>query len=85
MWSYIVRRILLGILVLFGVITITFFLVRVVPSNRLLAGSVKTTAEQIEQATKELGLINPICTVLEIYIRIGKGDWGYSIRTKQPV
>ena len=53
MWSYIVRRILLGILVLFGVITITFFLVRVVPSNPAASWvGPRATAEQIEQATK---------------------------------
>ncbi|HHY71375.1 MAG TPA: ABC transporter permease [Thermoanaerobacterales bacterium] len=87
MWSYIVRRILLGILVLFGVITITFFLVRVVPSNPAARWvGPRATAQQIAQAEKELGLDKPLYVQYGKYISgLARGDWGYSIRTRQPV
>jgi len=87
MWSYIARRILLGLLVLFGVITITFFIVRVVPSNPAAAWvGPRATKEQIERATKELGLDKPLYVQYIRYLSgLLKGDWGYSIRTKQPV
>jgi len=87
MWSYVARRLLLGVLVLFGVITITFFLVRVVPSDPAASWvGPRATAQQIEEARKELGLDKPLYVQYWRYISgLVEGDWGYSIRTKQPV
>ena len=57
MWKFIVKRILLGLLVLFGVVVITFVVTRVVPSNPALqwVGS-RATAEQIAAAEEECGV-----------------------------
>ncbi len=87
MWSYIVKRILLGILVLIGVVTITFILVRVIPSEPAASWvGPRATVEQIEQAKVELGLDKPLFVQYINYLTgLIKGDWGYSIRTKQPV
>jgi len=87
MLSFLARRLLLGILTLFGVILITFILVRVVPSDpaaQWVGG--RATSEQVEAARKELGLDKPIYVQLGRYIRdLLKGNLGYSLMTHQPV
>jgi len=85
--SYIAKRLLLGLLVLFGVIFLTFIITRVVPSNPAAQWvGPKATPEQIKAATIELGLDKPI------YVQFGKymngflhGNLGYSLRSHQPV
>lgn len=87
MSSYIVKRILLGIAVLFGVIVITFTITRVIPSNPAAqwAGP-RATIEQIEAATIELGLDKPYHVQFVKYIQdLLKGNLGYSLKTHQPV
>ena len=56
MLKYIFKRILSSIVVLIGVVTITFFIARVIPSNPEVkwAGQ-RATAEQLEAARIELG------------------------------
>jgi len=87
MLSFIIKRLFLGIITLFGVILITFILVRVVPSDpatQWVGG--RATPEQIEVARKELGLDKPIYTQFECYVRdLLKGNLGYSTMTHQPV
>jgi peptide/nickel transport system permease protein len=85
--SYILKRILLGVVVLFGVILITFFLTRVIPSNPAAqwAGS-RATPAQIQKARIELGLDKPIYVQFEKYVvDLFHGNLGTSLRTKQPV
>jgi peptide/nickel transport system permease protein len=85
--NYIIKRILLGIFVLFGVVGITFFLTRVIPSNPAAQWvGPRATHEQLEKAKIELGLDKPV------YVQFGKylsdlvhGNLGYSLRTKNPV
>ncbi len=87
MLSFLARRLLLGILTLFGVILITFILVRVVPSDpaaQWVGG--RATPEQVEVAREELGLDKPIYVQLGRYIRdLLKGNLGYSLMSHQPV
>ena len=87
MLNFITRRLFLGILTLFGVILITFILVRVVPSDpaaQWVGG--RATPEQIEAAREELGLDKPIYIQFEYYIKdLLKGNLGYSMMTHQPV
>lgn len=87
MLSFLVRRLLLGILTLFGVILITFVLVRVIPSDpaaQWVGG--RATPKQVEAAREELGLDKPIYVQLERYIRdLLKGNLGYSLMTHQPI
>ncbi len=85
--NYIIKRILLGILVLIGVITITFFLTRVIPSDpaAMWAGP-RATPEQLAQATEDLGLNEPLIVQFFIYLKnLLQGELGYSLRTRQPV
>ena len=87
MLKYIVKRLLLGCLVLFGVITITFILCRVVPSDPVskVVGT-RATPEQREQARIEMGLDKPLTTQYVLYLNdLLHGDLGTSLRTKQPV
>jgi len=87
MIKYIVKRLLLSILVLLGVVTLTFIITHVVPSNPAVkwAGS-RATPEQIEQASIELGLDKPM--IVQYFNYIGQllhGDLGTSYSSKQPV
>jgi len=87
MLSFIIRRLLLGILTIFGVILITFILVRVVPSDpaaQWVGG--RATPQQVAAAREELGLDKPVYVQFERYIRdLLKGNLGYSLMTHQPV
>ncbi len=87
MRSYILKRLLLGIVVLFGVITITFVITRIIPSDPAAkwAGP-RATPEQIESARIELGLDKPLYVQFGKYISdLTKGNFGYSLRSRQPV
>ena len=87
MLSFITRRLLLGILTLFGVILITFILVRVVPSDpaaQWVGG--RATPQRLEAVREELGLDKPIYVQFEYYIKdLLKGNLGYSLMTHQPI
>lgn len=87
MTSFIMKRLLLGILVLFGVISITFVLIRVVPSDPAAQWvGPKATSEQISAARIELGLDKPIYIQFGKYLRdLTRGDFGRSLRSHQPV
>ncbi|HHY99598.1 MAG TPA: ABC transporter permease [Sedimentibacter sp.] len=87
MKKYIFKRILLGLLVLAGVVTITFFLTRVLPSNPAAQWvGPRATPEQIAAAIKTLGLDKPLIVQYKTYVlNLLKGDLGVSLRSKQPV
>lgn len=85
--TYIIKRILLGIIVLLGVITVTFFLTRIIPSDpaAMWVGP-RATPEQIAQATIDLGLDQPLYVQYFIYLQdLLQGDLGNSLRTRQPI
>lgn len=87
MKRFIVRRIFLGVIVLFGVILITFTATRLIPANPALkwAGP-RATPEQVAAAAAELNLDKPIYEQLVYYIRdLLHGDLGYSYVTKSSV
>lgn len=87
MKSYIFKRLLLGLLVLFGVIFITFIITRVIPSNPAAQWvGPKATPEQIRAATVELGLDKPLHIQFTRYFsNLLKGDLGRSLKSHQPV
>ena len=87
MKKYILKRLLTGILVLLGVITITFIMARVIPSDPAAKWvGPKATPEQIALAKIELGLDKPLPVQYVNYLRdLLKGDLGRSLRTKQPI
>lgn len=85
--AYIGRRLLLSLVVILGVTIVTFLLALVIPGNPAVrwAGP-RATAAQVAQAREELGLDNPV--VVRYFSYMGgflRGDWGRSIRTRQPV
>lgn len=85
MVKYIIKRLLNGLIVLLGVVTITFFITRVVPSD--VAGKwagERATEEQRKQAIAELGLDKPLVTQYVNYLKdLLSGDLGRSLRTKE--
>jgi len=87
MIRFFLRRLLLGIFVLFGVSLITFFIARVIPSEPAARWiGPRATAEQIAAAKIELGLDQPIYIQYLSYIKgLFTGDWGVSITSHQPV
>jgi peptide/nickel transport system permease protein len=87
MGRYILRRLLLCVIVLFGVILIIFTITRVVPSDPAAkwAGN-RATPEQVAAARIELGLDKPYPVQFVNYIGdLLHGDMGYSLRTRNPV
>lgn len=84
---YLIRRLLLLVVVLIGVTLVTFFLVRVVPSDpaALYAGP-RARAAELEKARHILGLDRPLYVQYGIYMRdLLQGDWGESLSTRRPV
>ena len=87
MTRFILRRLFLGGVVLLGVVLITFFLARVVPSDPAAkwAGP-RATRAQIAQARLELGLDKPLPAQFYKYLTdLLQGNLGYSLRTRQPI
>src|SRR4051812_16829722 len=87
MARYILRRLLLMIVVLFGMSVITFGLTHIVPGNpaRLLAGQHATKA-QVEAVAKLYGLDRPLLEQYWVYITgLFHGDLGMSLTTRRPV
>jgi peptide/nickel transport system permease protein len=81
------RRALTGAAVVFGVLTLMFFLLRLAPGDpaRLLVGPTATAA-QVEAQRHALGLDRPAAAQYAAWVgRFVRGDWGTSIATGRPV
>lgn len=89
MLGYIVKRLLQSVVTLFVIITIVFFLLRLLPEEGYLgAAADKMTPEQQEVYLTNLGLRDPILVQLgNFYLDLLRGDLGKSItyRTDVPV
>ena len=87
MAKYIVKRLLSSILVLWGVVTITFFVSHVLPSNPATKWvGTRATPEQLAAATEELGLNDPLPIQYVNYLGdLLHGDLGTNYSTKLPV
>jgi len=87
MLQYTIRRILLSIPVIFGILMVTFFIARSIPGDpcKAILGE-KATAEVCERFSREHGLDQPIPVQFWIYMKdIARGDFGESIRFSRPV
>ncbi|WP_041328303.1 ABC transporter permease [Rubrobacter xylanophilus] len=87
MTTYIARRLLQIIPVLFGVSVIVFFMVRAIPGDpaQILLGQ-QATPEQVERLRERLGLNEDPLTQYVIFLRDAlTGDLGESIVTGRPV
>src|SRR2546430_4832851 len=88
MFAYLVRRLFLMLVTLFGISIVIFFLLRIVPGN--IVDILFAAAGYVDQADKanlerELGLDQPI--VLQYLQWIGgmlRGDLGYSYVSEKP-
>jgi peptide/nickel transport system permease protein len=87
MTRFVVRRLLLSIPVLFGVITLVFILARIIPSDPCRAAlGEKATAEICDAFNARYGLDQPIPVQFVRYIgQILGGDLGSSLRFGRPV
>ncbi|MDQ3938568.1 MAG: ABC transporter permease [Chloroflexota bacterium] len=87
MTRFIVRRLLAGLLVLLGVVTIVFVLVRVVPGDPCSAAlGEHATAARCAAFNARFGLNEPLWTQYGIYLRDLAGfNLGDSIRYGRPV
>jgi len=89
--AYIIRRLLLGILVLFGLSVLTFGLMRLMPGDPLMlfVGQEEATTyspERIELERAKYGLDKPL--VVQYFDWLGgmfRGDFGHSIALQRPV
>jgi peptide/nickel transport system permease protein len=85
--AYIVRRLLLMLLVLFGVVSITFVVSHVIPADPI--GSIlgpQAPDEVIEKMRHEWGLDRPLHEQFINYVwNLLHGHFGMSIRTNRPI
>ena len=87
MSGYIARRVAQAVLVVVGVVLLTFIVARVVPGDPAAtwAGPHAKPA-QVEAARERLGLDRPLpVQVARYFAGILGGDWGVSVRTRRPV
>lgn len=87
MKKYLVQRIAQMLLILLGVLMLTFLLSRVLPGSpvEMMLGH-RPTPEQIASAKAELGLDKPLAVQFVVYLKdLATGDLGTSLRTGQPV
>ncbi len=84
---YLLTRLLTGIGVMWGVVTLVFLLLRVAPGDpaRLILGP-SATVEQVEAQRHQLGLDRPVVEQYGAWLsRVVRGDLGTSIATGRPV
>jgi len=86
-FSFIIRRLAFQVFVLFGVLTITFFISHVIPGDpALLLAGPKASPEIIAKLRKDLGLDQPLFRQFVIYVsHVVHGDLGISILTRRAV
>src|SRR5262245_53591317 len=87
MVQYILLRLAWIIFVVLGVVTLTFFIARIIPADpaRLAAG-LNAGQEQVEEVRRALGLDQPVYVQYQRYMAgLLQFDLGRSIQTRQPI
>ena len=85
MGAYILRRILQSLIVILGVIIITFLISRVLGDPVTLLLPPEATPEQRAYLTRDLGLDRPLYIQLVVYVgKVIRGDFGLSFRHQEP-
>lgn len=87
MRSYILRRLGLLVPVVFGVVTVVFLIVHMIPGDpvEIMLGEEAQVVDK-EALRHELGLDEPLHIQYVSYLgRLARGDLGYSIHSKRPV
>lgn len=80
MFGYISKRIFMGFVTVFFLITISFFLMRIIPGGPFSAPEDRNvTPEMIERAEEKFGLNEPLITQYGRYLKgVFSGDLGFS-------
>ena len=87
MIAYILRRLLMLVPVLFGVVLVSFSLLHLVPGDpaEILAGQ-EATKEAVDRIRAEYGLDQPLIFQFGRFVwNASRGDLGISIQTRHPV
>ena len=87
MTQYILRRLLLAIPVILGILIVTFVMARLIPGDpcRAILGE-KATQAACDRFIKDFGLDQPIPVQFLIYAKdLARGDFGNSIRFGRPI
>ena len=85
MRSYIIKRLLMVIPILWGVSVVTFVMMRVLPGDAAVALVADSPAD-LERLRASLGLDKPLYVQYSIWVwRIVQGDLGNSIQLRRPV
>ncbi len=87
MTQYIIRRVLLSLITLFGIIAIVFVIARLLPGDPCLSAlGERATAAICDAFNERFGLNEPILVQFGLYIQqVFTGDLGESIRYGRPV
>lgn len=87
MFKFVLKRLLLLIPTLLGVITLVFFMIALAPGDpaRVMLGE-RANAEQLAQLRSELGLDQPLGKQYLLYLgRVFRGDLGKSMVSQQKI
>lgn len=87
MKHFIIRRAFASVIVLWGVSTLIFFTVHMIPGDpaRIMLG-VRATPERVESLRESMGLDDPLLTqYFRFFGNVARGDLGRSFRTNRPV
>lgn len=87
MLGYTIRRVLLAVFVLWGVVTVVFIIVRLVPADpALLVAGMDATEEQLAALRKRMGLDQPLIVQYFVYLSGAvTGNFGTSYTQGVPV
>jgi peptide/nickel transport system permease protein len=86
--AYLIRRLLMGVLVLFGISIIAFLMIHLSPGGptAIYAISPNVDAAQLERIEEILGLNDPLHIQYVKWLRgVLTGEWGFSYRDGRPV
>jgi peptide/nickel transport system permease protein len=85
MRGYVLRRLVHGVLVVWGVVTAVFFLVRLTGDPAVFLVDQTATREDVAHARRRLGLDRPLHRqYVDFLLAAPRGDFGESIRDKRP-
>jgi peptide/nickel transport system permease protein len=83
--AYIAKRLAYALLVIFSVLTIVFFLVRLSGDPTALFAPLSATPAEVEQLRKEIGLDQPTLIQYGRFLKRSlQGEFGLSLRYQQP-
>lgn len=84
---YVARRVALAVVVVAGVVTLTFVIAHVIPGDPAASwAGPHASAAQIAAARRFLGLDRPLpVQLLSYFAGVASGHWGISIHTHRPV